>query len=773
MTESTVGGLDQGRLFRSIIAHSPDLVTLLDRSGRVMYASPSHGPRLGYDAEALPGADAFLMVHPDDLPRALETFDSLVASSGATAEMSYRFRRAKSGWVHLHSVAQNLLDDPDVRAIVVISRDDTERHRLEARREAERRELLQVQERFYLLGEATHDLIYDWDMLSKTVYWNEAIHTVFGYSAADIGPTIDWWESLIHPDDRTSVLGGLARAIVGTDTSWSEEYRFRHADGSYATVIDRGLFMRDDAGRATRMIGSVIDITKRKAAELALRRSEERFQLVARLSRSVIYDWDATTNRVERSDGLYSAFGYAESSPEPGWWEERNHPEDAARVRSEIMAAMAGTADRWHMTYRMRRADGSYAAVEDLAALLRDESGRAMRVVGVATDVSREAELAEQLRHAQQMEAIGRLAGGIAHDFNNMLTVIVAYADMLRERVGTGDAAADLEEIRTAADRAVRLTRQLLAFSRKPPLSAGTIDAVPLVRDIEKTLARTVGDKIRIVSRFEVDDALVIADPGQLQQVLVNLAMNATDAMPKGGTIDLCVRRTSIESNRRHAVLAPGQYLLIEVRDTGAGMDRATLRRIFDPFFTTKPAGKGSGLGLPTAYAIVSGAGGHIDAHSAIGSGSLFSVYWPLATTTERRVATTPRRAAVRPVSGRVLVVDDEPAVRTLATRVLREAGYEVNHAANGREALEYLEAHESPSLVLTDFVMPEMSGAELAEQVRERWPEVAVMFMSGFADDQRPDRAAPHPGTMMLEKPFGPRVLLQAVSLALKTRAR
>src|SRR5688500_8234731 len=263
MTESTVGGLDQGRLFRSIIEHSPDLVTLLDRSGRVMYASPSHGARLGYNADALPGADAFLMVHPDDLPRALETFDRLVATPGASVEMSYQFRRANSGWLHLHSVAQNLLDDPDVRAIVVISRDATERHRLEARREAERRELPQVQERFYLLGEATHDLIYDWDMLSKTVYWNEAIHTAFGYSAADIGPTIDWWESLMHPDDRASVLGSLELAIAGRDTSWSGEYRFRHADGSYATVIDRGLFMRDESGRATRMIGSVIDISER------------------------------------------------------------------------------------------------------------------------------------------------------------------------------------------------------------------------------------------------------------------------------------------------------------------------------------------------------------------------------------------------------------------------------------------------------------------------------------------------------------------------------
>ncbi|HEY6361373.1 MAG TPA: response regulator [Vicinamibacterales bacterium] len=385
----------------------------------------------------------------------------------------------------------------------------------------------------------------------------------------------------------------------------------------------------------------------------------------------------------------------------------------------------------------------------------------------------------EQLRQAQKMEAIGRLAGGVAHDFNNLLTAIIGYTDLVREKLDPGDPVAhDVGEIRKAADRAAALTRQLLAFSRKQFLSPEVLDLNAIVTGLLPMLPRVIGEHIETTTSLAPDLRRVKADPSQMEQVIINLVLNARDAMPMGGHLGIETSNVTLDAQRVAAErlqLELGQYVMLGIRDTGSGMDAETRQHIFEPFFTTKAKGKGTGFGLPTVYGIVDQSGGAISMDTAPGRGTSIRIYLPVTESVEEE----PERRETAPATlagvgtETLLLVEDNDAVRELAVNALRKRGYTVHEARNAEEAIEWsLSSRVKPHLVVTDVVMPGLSGPNLAARLLQENPRLKVLYMSGYTDDATAVHGAFWGGVPLLQKPFTPAQLAERVRMALDATA-
>jgi two-component system cell cycle sensor histidine kinase/response regulator CckA len=394
----------------------------------------------------------------------------------------------------------------------------------------------------------------------------------------------------------------------------------------------------------------------------------------------------------------------------------------------------------------------------------------------IARDVTTLKRLQDQLRQAQKMEAVGLLAGGIAHDFNNMLTAIHGYAQLAMERFQASDPVQlELREIVAASERAAALTRQLLAFSRKQVLQPRVLEPNELLRELEKLLHRLIGEHIELQTQFALDVGSVRADPGQLEQVIVNLAVNARDAMPTGGRLLIETANVELHESytKSHPEVTPGLYVMIAVSDTGTGMDRETAQRIFEPFFTTKEVGKGTGLGLSTAYGVMRQSGGHILVYSEKGQGTSVKLYLPRVFAIPETMPAALRDPDIHGTET-VLVVEDDDAVRSLCRRTLERSGYHVLQAESGEQAIVLCSAHAGPiHVVLTDVIMSRMTGRDLADALAERRPEARVVFMSGYTTDAVLRHGVIADRTNYLEKPFTPAALLWKVRDVLdKTRA-
>jgi len=388
-------------------------------------------------------------------------------------------------------------------------------------------------------------------------------------------------------------------------------------------------------------------------------------------------------------------------------------------------------------------------------------------LVYTVRDLTRQRKLEDQLVQAQKMEAVGQLAGGVAHDFNNLLTVIMSYSSMLLADMGANDTTrGDIQEISDAAQRAAALTRQLLAFSRKQVLQIRAVNVNAVVADVERMLRRLIGEDILLTTHLDPDLALINADPGQLEQVLINLAVNARDAMPGGGDLTITTDNAELsdEHGERYLGAAPGNYVMLAVTDTGSGMSKEVQQRLFEPFYTTKGPGKGTGLGLATVHGIVKQSGGDVYVYSELGHGTTFKVYFPRLTKPE--AATIPEHRVVTPSgSETVLLAEDDEAIRTLGARVLGALGYNVLVARTGGEALRIVAEHKGTiDLIATDVVMPEMNGSQLVERVLEARPGIRVLFMSGYTDDDVMRRGVIDGQTAFLQKPFTPDLLAHKV---------
>jgi two-component system cell cycle sensor histidine kinase/response regulator CckA len=499
--------------------------------------------------------------------------------------------------------------------------------------------------------------------------------------------------------------------------------------------------------------------------------SVQYFALVAQATNDAVRIWDVKTGILSWPQGLETLLGYA---PNPAqnrisFWEEKIHPEDRARAATNIAEALRGASEHWSGEYRFRRADGSYAHLIERALIVRDSKHTAQQFVGSLMDITARKQLQDQLLRSQKMEAFGQLAGGVAHDFNNFLTAILGYSDLALDTLGAkSNAASHIVEIREAAGRASTLTGQLLAFSRKHPLAPRIVEVNSVISNMERSLLRLLGENVSVVCHLhrEEQGAHIRVDPSQLTQVLLNLAVNARDAMRGGGQLTLETSSVTIEPITETEIAleepGPGDYVLISVTDNGIGMDEETKAHLFEPFFSTKD--EGSGLGLATSYGIIRQSGGSIQIESELNKGTTVRIYLPKVDPPAR---TYRKRNGKMPTGTEtILVLEDDVSVRHISVRVLRSLGYEVIEAANGDDAQRLIaqQGTRKIHLLLTDMVMPQMSGRNFADWLRSTSPETRVIFVSGYLEESlRPDDRR-DPGMFFLPKPFNSEQLASKV---------
>ena len=582
----------------------------------------------------------------------------------------------------------------------------------------------------------------------------------------------------VHPDEREAIRAVPARLPEGRRSARTLERKLLRLDGQ---VIDAEVVAVPIMYRRSPAFQVVIrDVTRQKRAESGLRVIQERFRLLAEGvrdyaiimldARGAVVSWNRGAERLTglRTDEVVRAHFHV------------LFPSDEREAgRAEHILAQALSQGRCEDEGWCVRSGGVRFWASVAVTTLQSSDGKGVGFAVIVRDLTerKEAEARlrrseDHLRQAQKMEGIGRLAGGIAHDFNNLLTAIQGHAQfMLEDLPEGGTARADAEEIRKAADRAAALTRQLLTFSRRQVLEPQVIDLNSIIGDLNKMLRRVIREDVDLVTALADDAWSIYADAGQIEQVLMNLVVNSRDAMPRGGTVTVATRNVEVgeEYAMGGAGPQPGPYVQLTVSDTGIGMDKDTQVRIFEPFFTTKPEGQGTGLGLATVYGIVQQSGGHISVYSEPGQGTMFRILLPR----HRERSEAAEKPAVQPSSRHgceaVLVVEDDPAVRALTRRVLQERGYSVLEAGDGTEALRLAEEYDGPiDLLVTDIVMPEMSGRKLAENLRTMHPAAKILFMSGFTETDVIQQGLLEPGAAFVEKPFSPDGLAERVREAL-----
>ena len=618
------------------------------------------------------------------------------------------------------------------------------------------------EQRYRELYEYTSDGVFLLDVVEggrfRIMGFNPAEARLIGISNDEVyGKYID---ELFPPEVSAAVLANYRRCVErAAPISYEEVLDVPAGRMSFFTTLVPVL---DAGGRVHRIIGVARDVTNERAAVEALRASEERFRQLAENIREVFWLLDTASNALLYvSPGYELVWGLSRESvlADPKSWRAVVHREDRARIEAADALSRREPTDT---TYRIVRPDGSERWIRSRTFPVCGGDGQAYRVVGVADDITELVRAEERLRQAQKLEAVGQLAGGVAHDFNNLLSVVLSYSELVMNTLAPEDPRhADVSEIRRAAERAADLTRQLLTFSRKQVIQPKLMDLAHTVLPMAKMLQRLIGEGVELVLNAAASTGIIRADAGQLEQIVVNLAVNARDAMrPDGGK--LVLETTNVELGANDATGLPaGPYVLLTAKDTGAGMDGPTQARIFEPFFTTKEVGKGTGLGLATVFGIVEQSGGAIRVESAPGKGSTFSIYFPRVCESLSAPAVSDASVSVSGGTETILLVEDDQQVRDVTRAILRRFGYVVLDAQNAGEALLSCEQHQGPiHLLLTDVVMPRMSGRQLAERLAPLRPEMKVLFMSGYPDASFREGNVIEAGTSFIAKPLTPETL-------------
>ena len=597
--------------------------------------------------------------------------------------------------------------------------------------------------------------------------WNPGAERMLGYQRSEmIGQPIS---RIIPPDRLGEPNRSLQRLIAGGQVDRHETVRVRK-DGSHIHVSVTVSPLRDMQGKIVGDSAIFRDISERKTIEDALRRSEAGFRSLVHNAPYGILRTKPDGRIVQANPAMVRMLGYVSEKEILALNMARDvyrRPEERAEA-----TAWTGKQNSVHgVELEWRRKDGSLFAVRCDTHVVMDSEGFLEFLETFVEDVTERREMELQLRQGQKMEAIGRLAGGIAHDFNNLLGVISGYAELVSEQIDAeGEVHNSVEQIRKAAERASALTRQLLAFSRQQVLETRILDLNLIVEDMVKMLPRLLGEDIELQASLDPALGAVKADQSQIEQVLLNLAVNARDAMPGGGKLAIHTGRVRLDSDLalKHPSMMPGDYALLSVSDTGTGMDKQTQTHIFEPFFTTKERGRGTGLGLATVYGFVKQIGGYVWVESEPGVGSTFEIYLPVACAEAPKKAPVATANASGPGEGTVLLVEDEESLRTLTRSILEQGGYTVIEACNGMEAIEIAKKASSPiHLLLTDMVMPGMNGRAVAEKVEELHPGIRVAFMSGYTGFTT--REAASLNGIIIAKPFTRNILLQKLSEALE----
>jgi len=616
----------------------------------------------------------------------------------------------------------------------------------------------------------------------KFITANPAMAELLGYrSPAELLSEVNEVASWLFVDPNRQIE--WVRRLQEEDRVAGFEAQYRRKDGSFVWLSKSARAVRNEEGAILYFEGIAEDVTQRKLAEaeqarlnraeFELSESEERYRELVENARDIIYQHDLEGHYTSINKAGQQLTGYSLAEALELNLRDTVAPEYLEKAREMLRLKLAGeTVTAYELEILTK--DGGRLPVEANTRLVY-QFGVPVGVQGIARDITERKRLEqalheseEQLRQSQKLEAIGQLAGGVAHDFNNLLTAINGYSALALRRVGDDHPITPyLEEIKMAGDRAANLTRQLLAFGRKQLLQPLALNLNDVVGDMIKLLKRLIGEDTRLVTKAGANLKQIKADPGQLEQVLVNLVVNARDAMPRGGIVTIETANTTLDGAyaSRHLDATPGEYVMLGISDTGTGMDQKTLSRIFEPFFTTKAKDKGTGLGLSTVYGIIRQSGGSIWVYSELGKGTTFKVYLPLVEEEPQPAVATASAAPMKGGSETVLLVEDEDMVRKLASELLAEGGYTVLEANGGEAAIHLGKEHTARiDLLITDVVMPKLSGKEVAEQLRAIHPETRVLFMSGYTDEAIVHHGIVDSGIAFIQKPFSERTLAQKI---------
>jgi PAS domain S-box-containing protein len=757
----------EGR-YRALMDQANDAIYVLDAAGTILEANQQSEALLALPRDRVIGrhlSDFAPVVEPSETPESVRSFQDVVRAGGGRND-NVVLRRGDGRLVQVDfSVAVNKIEGKDY--VLSIGRDVTERNRAaDALREAE--------QRLHHVVSSSPSVLYSLRIVGQTLVpsWvSDNIERLGGYTAVDVaGP--DWWTERVHPDDRGAVLAEVPQLLANGHVV--REYRFRHKEGHYLWVRDEQILIQDATG-SPEVVGSWSDISARKAAELRLQKSEEQYRLLFDNNPHPMWVYDEQTFAfLAVNDAALHHYGYTRDE----WLRmtvlDIRPPQEVATFKEQYFKRPPGPVYPSGQTFKHRKKDGTVIEVEVAANSIIFE-GRKARLV-LATDVTEKRSLEAQLFQSQKMESIGRLAGGVAHDFNNLLGVMSGYGELLRKRVaGDPRLLRYTEDIVKAAERAAGLTRQLLAFSRKQVLQPKILDLNAVVAEMEKMLRRLIGEDVQLVTVFDEHLGTVKADPGQVEQVLMNLAVNARDAMPKGGRLTIETSNADLDDayRRQHPGVSAGRYVMLAVSDTGLGMPPEVKAHIFEPFFTTKEPGKGTGLGLATVHGIVKQSGGHIWVYSEPEHGTSFKIYIPRADQAAESVEPGTVATELPRGTETVLLVEDEGALRELVSECLESLGYTILDARHGAEALKVCERHDGPiHLLITDVVMPGMSGRELAAQLLSTRPRTRVLYMSGYTDDAVVLHGVLAEDVAFLQKPFTELTLARKVREVLGSTA-
>jgi len=771
------------------------------RSG-VVTRSPQPLPR-GEFASSTFGVtyqDFLQAIYVDDRP-AVERAIERALRDDVPLDMEFRVNSADGGF-RWREAKGRLIRNEAGKPVCMrgISRDITKRKTAE-------QALRDSEERFRQLAENIDAVFWMSNRdLTQMLYISPAYEQVWGRSRASLYENPRSFIDAIHPDDQALMAAFVRDQRLSKSAEL--EYRIVRPDGSIRWIRDRAFPIQDEHGAVYRVVGIAADVTRLKAAEDALRRTHDSLEQkvatrTAELSQAnaqlqdEIRERRRTEEALRRAEAKYRSIfenateGIYQTTPDGSYLSANPalaHIDgfDSAeqllaeitnigpqlyvdpRRRSEFVHLLETQGSVRDFEAQIRRRDGRVIWVSENARAVRDAAGKLLYFEGTVRDITERKHLEDQLRQAQKMEALGRLAGGVAHDFNNLLTGIIGYADLLMSGRGADEPMyEDLAQIKRAGERAAALTSQLLAFSRRQILDPRVLDLNTVVADMEKMLRRLLGEDVELITRLAPNLDRVRADPGQIEQVILNLAVNARDAMPQGGRLTLSTA-TAVPDEallRAHPEMHRGPHVLLTVSDTGCGMDEPTRMRLFEPFFTTKEIGKGTGLGLATIYGIVKQSEGQITVESMPGHGTTFRIYLPRHEEAPRKARRTSPSFQLPSGSETILLVEDEELVRNLAQMVLQHQGYRVLVAGLGPEAARMGTQHAGAiDLLVADVVMPGMSGRQLAQELLRSRPNMKVLYLSGYTQDAVGRHGVFEDQTPLLHKPFTPDELAQKV---------
>jgi|WetSurMetagenome_2_1015567.scaffolds.fasta_scaffold00192_21 two-component system, cell cycle sensor histidine kinase and response regulator CckA len=719
--------------YQMLFENSKDAVCITTPKGRYLDINPAGVELFGYESkEEMLGLNINTDIFAD--PEARKLFTKKLGEDGYVKDYRIELKR-KDGKRLITLITATAVRDEKGNIV--------EYHGIHHEitgREQEREALREDLDRLDLALKTADMGVWYWDIINRKIHFDEKTCRMLGIEPSTFRGTREEFYSAVHPEDRERVRSRLYRRVELNDIPHKTEYRVIWPDGSVHYIAGQGRVIRDENGIPLKMQGVHWDITEQKQAAITLAESEERFKYLVHNSNDVIILLDENGIQTFTCGPVERILGYkSKSFLGIGFRFELVHPDDLEPVKKVFDECLRQPGSVRTIEYQALHKNGKWITLEAVGAnLLHDPVVKG--VVINLRDISDRNKLQEQLQQAMKMEAIGRLAGGVAHDFNNLLTVISGNIELARMDLNPSDPLVlRLNNIMRASESATSLTRQLLAFSRKQIIEPRVLNLNELVRNVRQMLMRLIGENIELSSALSKDLGAVRIDPGQFEQVLVNLVVNARDAMPSGGKLIIETANITLDENycATHSQVQPGKFIMLAVSDTGHGMSEDVKKLIFEPFFTTKSNGHGTGLGLPTIFGIVQQAGGIIECYSEEGRGTTFKIYLPVTEKQPERLVRERRSIDRLKGNETILLVEDEACVRDVAMMILKDLGYKAIEAHSGEEALMLAEKHIGRiHLLMTDVVMPGMNGKELSERLTKLQPEMKTLYCSGYTEN-------------------------------------